>query len=63
VAVLLLTLGAATAHLLIGAGRHPWRILAFARSFAVVNLAFGTGWINVVRGREIELWHRAEFET
>ncbi|MEA2654559.1 MAG: hypothetical protein QOI37_1786, partial [Chloroflexota bacterium] len=44
-------------------GRHPWRILAFARSFAVVNLAFGTGWINVVRGREIELWHRAEFET
>ena len=60
VAVLLLTLGAAAAHLLIGAGHHPWRILAFARSFAVVNLAFGTGWINVLRGREIEVWHRTE---
>ena len=32
----------------------------FMRSFAVVNLAFATGWLNVVRGREIEVWHRAE---
>jgi len=56
--------GAATAvaaHAAIGAGRRPPRIIAFARSFAVVNLAFALGWINVLRGREIELWHRAEW--
>ena len=35
--------------------------VAFARSFAVVNVAFATGWLNVLRGREIEVWHRAEF--
>ncbi len=56
--------GAATAvaaHAAIGAGRRPPRIVAFTRSFAVVNLAFALGWINVLRGREIELWHRAEW--
>jgi cellulose synthase/poly-beta-1,6-N-acetylglucosamine synthase-like glycosyltransferase len=56
--------GAATAvaaHLVIGAGRRPPRPIAFARSFAVVNVAFALGWINVLRGREIELWHRAEY--
>lgn len=52
---------AAAAHVAIGAGRRPPRIIAFARSFAVVNLAFALGWINVLRGREIELWHRAEW--
>ena len=52
---------AAAAHLLIGAGRHPWRAVTFVRSFAVVNVAFATGWINVLRGREIEVWHRADF--
>jgi hypothetical protein len=30
---------------------------------SVVNLAFAVGWINVVRGREIEVWHRAEFRA
>jgi cellulose synthase/poly-beta-1,6-N-acetylglucosamine synthase-like glycosyltransferase len=61
--LLALAAGAAAivAHLLIGSGRHPWRLLAFARSFAVVNLAFATGWLNVLRGREIEVWHRAEY--
>ena len=54
---------AALAHLLIGAGRRPPRLIAFARSFAVVNLAFALGWINVLRGREIELWHRAEWRA
>ena len=39
----------------------PPRIVAFARSFAVVNTAFALGWLNVLRGREIEVWHRAEF--
>jgi cellulose synthase/poly-beta-1,6-N-acetylglucosamine synthase-like glycosyltransferase len=61
--VVLGVLAAAVAHLLVGAGRRPPRILAFARSFAVVNLAFATGWVNVLRGREIEVWHRAEFRV
>ena len=53
--------GAAAAHLAIGAGRRPPRFVAFARSFAVVNVAFALGWINVLRGREIERWHRADW--
>jgi cellulose synthase/poly-beta-1,6-N-acetylglucosamine synthase-like glycosyltransferase len=62
-AVLVAVIIAVAAHLLIGAGRHPWRAVAFARSFAVVNIAFATGWVNVVRGREIEVWHRAEWRA
>jgi hypothetical protein len=58
-----LALVAGAAHLLIAAGRRPPRPIAFARSFAVVNLAFATGWINVVRGRGIEVWHRTEFRV
>jgi cellulose synthase/poly-beta-1,6-N-acetylglucosamine synthase-like glycosyltransferase len=54
---------AAAGHLLIGAGRHPWRAVAFVRSFTVVNIAFATGWLNVIRGREIEVWHRAEWRA
>ena len=54
---------AVAAHLLIGAGRHPWRAVTFVRSFAVVNVAFATGWLNVIRGREIEVWHRAEWRA
>jgi cellulose synthase/poly-beta-1,6-N-acetylglucosamine synthase-like glycosyltransferase len=54
---------AGLAHLIIGAGRRPPRIVAFARSFAVVNAAFALGWLNVLRGREIEVWHRAEFRA
>ena len=52
---------AVAAHVVIGAGRRPPRLIAFARSFAVVNAAFALGWINVLRGREIEVWHRAEY--
>jgi cellulose synthase/poly-beta-1,6-N-acetylglucosamine synthase-like glycosyltransferase len=62
-AVLMAVITAVAAHLLIGAGRHPWRAVAFARSFAVVNVAFATGWLNVLRGREIEVWHRAEWRA
>ena len=58
-----LALTAAAGHLLIGAGRHPWRAVTFVRSFAVVNIAFATGWLNVIRGREIEVWHRAEWRA
>jgi cellulose synthase/poly-beta-1,6-N-acetylglucosamine synthase-like glycosyltransferase len=54
---------AGLAHLIIGSGRHPPRIVTFARSFAVVNVAFAMGWLNVIRGRGIEVWHRAEFRT
>jgi cellulose synthase/poly-beta-1,6-N-acetylglucosamine synthase-like glycosyltransferase len=54
---------AGIAHLAIGAGRRPPRAVAFARSFAVVNLAFALGWINVLRGRGIEVWHRAEWRA
>ncbi len=60
-AVSLGVIAAGVAHLLVSAGRRPPRIVAFARSFAVVNLAFAQGWVNVIRGREIEVWHRAEF--
>ena len=57
-----MALVAAAAHLLIASGRRPPRPIAFARSFAVVNLAFATGWLNVVRGREIEAWSRLGWE-
>jgi cellulose synthase/poly-beta-1,6-N-acetylglucosamine synthase-like glycosyltransferase len=40
-----------------GGGLRPPRALAFARAFAVVNLAFARGWIDVARGRRIEAWH------
>ena len=53
-------IAAGVAHLLVSAGRRPPRMVAFARSFAIVNLAFALGWINVIRGREIEVWHRTE---
>jgi cellulose synthase/poly-beta-1,6-N-acetylglucosamine synthase-like glycosyltransferase len=62
-AVAALAVTAAAGHLLIGAGRHPWRAVTFVRSFAVVNIAFATGWLNVIRGREIEVWHRAEWRA
>jgi cellulose synthase/poly-beta-1,6-N-acetylglucosamine synthase-like glycosyltransferase len=54
---------AGAAHLAIGAGRRPPRVITFTRSFAVVNLAFAVGWINVLRGRGIEVWHRADWRA
>jgi hypothetical protein len=30
------------------------------RSFAIVNLAFAAGWLNVVRGRRITSWRPAD---
>ena len=60
VAVAGLALVAGIAHVLVANGRRPPRPVAFARSFAVVNLAFAIGWINVLRGRGIEVWHRTE---
>jgi len=53
---------AAAGQLMAATGRRPPRVLAFARSFAIVNLAFARAWVEVVRGRRIEAWHRAEWE-
>ena len=63
VAILVGAVAAAGAHLLIGTGRRPPRVAAFARSFAVVCAAFAVGWVNVVRGRQIDIWHRAEWDA
>jgi cellulose synthase/poly-beta-1,6-N-acetylglucosamine synthase-like glycosyltransferase len=66
VAPFLLLLGAvagAGAHLLLGVGRRPPRLAAFARGFAVVCCAFALGWVNVARGRRIDVWHRAEWDA
>jgi len=56
-------IAAAAADRSISSGRRPPRTLAFARSIVVVNVAFATGWLNVVRGRGIEGWHRVEYRT
>jgi hypothetical protein len=57
-------IGAAViAQLISRSGRRPSRPFAFARAFAVVNLAFAVGWLNVLRGRRIEAWHRAEWRA
>ena len=55
-------IAAATAHVIAGTGRRPPRLLAFARAFGVVNLAFAIAWLNVIRGKQIEAWRRTEFE-
>jgi hypothetical protein len=53
---------AAAGHLIASTGRRPPRPLAFARAFAIVNLAFSRAWLDVVRGRRIEAWHRVEWD-
>jgi cellulose synthase/poly-beta-1,6-N-acetylglucosamine synthase-like glycosyltransferase len=55
--------GAAIAHVLSRAGLKPPALLAFLRAFAVVNLAFVVAWWNVLRGRRIEAWHRADWRA
>jgi cellulose synthase/poly-beta-1,6-N-acetylglucosamine synthase-like glycosyltransferase len=54
---------AAGAHLAIGLGRRPPRIAGFTRSLAVVCGAFAVGWVNVFRGRRIDVWHRADWDV
>lgn len=39
------------------------RWLALPLSIAIVNAAFAVGWLNLLRGRRIEAWHRAEWEA
>jgi hypothetical protein len=52
---------AVVGQLIASTGRRPPRPLAFARSFAIVNLAFLRAWVDVLRGRRIEAWHRVEW--
>lgn len=54
-------LAAAAGQLIASAGRRPPRPLAFARAFAVVNLAFARAWYEVLRGRRIATWHRTSW--
>ena len=63
IGVLVSAVGAAGAHFLIGVGRRPPRFATFARSFAVVCLAFAVGWTNVLRGRQIDVWQGAEWDA
>ena len=56
-------LAAGLAHVMIGAGRTPPRVIAFARAFVVVNTAFAQAWLNVVRRRRIETWRKMEWEA
>jgi hypothetical protein len=54
---------AALAHGLVSAGRTPPRAIAFARAFAVVNLAFAIAWLNILRRRRIETWQRSDWKA
>jgi cellulose synthase/poly-beta-1,6-N-acetylglucosamine synthase-like glycosyltransferase len=44
-------------------GRRPPRLLALARALLVVNVAFARAWVNVLVGRQIETWHRTEWQA
>jgi cellulose synthase/poly-beta-1,6-N-acetylglucosamine synthase-like glycosyltransferase len=44
-------------------GRRVPRPLALTRALLVVNLAFARAWLNVVVGRQIESWHRTEWQA
>ena len=54
---------AAAGQLVASSGRRPILVLAIARSFAIVNLAFGLAWVNVLRGRRIDAWQNAEWSS
>jgi hypothetical protein len=44
-------------------GGRPPRYLSLPLAIVVVNAAFLVGWSNVLLGRKIESWHRAEWST
>lgn len=53
----------ATAGYLLGkVGMAPF-ITSFPLAFAVVNLAFVIGWLNLIRGNRIQAWRREEWQT
>jgi cellulose synthase/poly-beta-1,6-N-acetylglucosamine synthase-like glycosyltransferase len=65
VVVGLIVVGAVAAGLgqiLASSGRRPPRPFAFARAFAIANVAFAVGWINVLRGRSLQAWSGLEWE-
>jgi poly-beta-1,6-N-acetyl-D-glucosamine synthase len=62
VGILAGALAAAVGHLLASSGRRPPRPLAFARAFAIVNVAFARAWLDILRGRRIEAWSGVEWE-
>jgi cellulose synthase/poly-beta-1,6-N-acetylglucosamine synthase-like glycosyltransferase len=44
-------------------GHRPPRPMALARALLVVNVAFARAWVNVLVGRQIESWHRTEWQA
>jgi cellulose synthase/poly-beta-1,6-N-acetylglucosamine synthase-like glycosyltransferase len=63
IAILIGLFAAFAAHIAVGVGMRPPRVAAFARAFTVVCAAFTVGWVNVIRGREIDVWHRADWDA
>jgi cellulose synthase/poly-beta-1,6-N-acetylglucosamine synthase-like glycosyltransferase len=61
-AIVLGAVAAVIGQILASSGRRPPRALAFARALAIVNLAFGRAWLDVLRGRRIEAWTGLEWE-
>ena len=61
VAVVVLAAGA-IGDLMAKQGHRPPRPFALARALLVVNLAFAGAWVNVLMGRQIESWHRTEWQ-
>ena len=54
--IILGAVAAALGQVLASSGRRPPSPLAFARAFAIVNLAFARAWVDVLRGRRIAAW-------
>jgi cellulose synthase/poly-beta-1,6-N-acetylglucosamine synthase-like glycosyltransferase len=52
-----------TGDLIAKRGSRPPRPLALARALLVVNVAFARAWLNVAVGRQIETWHRTEWQA
>jgi cellulose synthase/poly-beta-1,6-N-acetylglucosamine synthase-like glycosyltransferase len=52
---------ATVAWLVRSRGGRPPRVTSFPLAVVVVNLAFLNGWLNVLRGRRIETWHRTDW--
>jgi cellulose synthase/poly-beta-1,6-N-acetylglucosamine synthase-like glycosyltransferase len=61
-AILVGAAAAALGQIVASTGRRPPRPLATFRAFGIVNIAFARAWLDVLRGRRIETWHRVEWE-
>ncbi|HEX5015806.1 MAG TPA: glycosyltransferase [Candidatus Limnocylindrales bacterium] len=48
---------------LLRAAGHPARWAGLPIAIVVVNLAFLNGWLNVLRGRQIETWHGEDWKA